>query len=226
MTGKPLPTSKEREEFLLPDGKKVLGSIVDAGGAAVFLRAEDFGLKGTEGIEIGGNAELLEKLMAVRGQAVQRWQDAERLSPAVPDVVLVQGAKDCRALDGTPIQAEEMDILARCFCMGQLHRTFPITTAIALGAAAKIPGTTVQEALGARAEQEELRIGNLSGVLPLMLQAQGIACKARLSSERPGASWRAASMWRIEKCAAYKKGQRKRSALFLSFYCASALPSR
>lgn len=49
MTGKPLPTSKEREEFLLPDGKKVLGSIVDAGGAAVFLRAEDFGLKGTGG---------------------------------------------------------------------------------------------------------------------------------------------------------------------------------
>lgn len=179
VTGKPLPTSKEREEFLLPDGKKVLGSIVDAGGAAVFLRAEDFGLKGTEGIEIGGNAELLEKLMAVRGQAaqrcglVQRWQDAERLSPAVPDVVLVQGAKDCRALDGTPVQAEEMDILARCFCMGQLHRAFPITTAIALGAAAKIPGTTVQEVLGARAEQEELRIGNLSGVLPLMLQAQG-----------------------------------------------------
>lgn len=41
------------------------------------------------------------------------------------------------------------------------------------GAAAKIPGTTVQEALGARAEQEELRIGNLGGVLPLMLQAQG-----------------------------------------------------
>ena len=66
-----------------------------------------------------------------------------------------------------------MDILARCFCMGQLHRAFPITTAIALGAAAKIPGTTVQEALGARAEQEEPRIGNLSGVLPLMLQAQG-----------------------------------------------------
>lgn len=99
VTGKPLPTSKEREEFLLPDGKKVLGSIVDAGGAAVFLRAEDFGLKGTEGIEIGGNAELLEKLMAVRGQAaqrcglVQRWQDAERLSPAVPDVVLVQGQR-------------------------------------------------------------------------------------------------------------------------------------
>lgn len=31
----------------------------------------------------------------------------------------------------------------------------------------------MQEALGARAEQEELRIGNLSGVLPLMLQAQG-----------------------------------------------------
>ena len=35
------------------------------------------------------------------------------------------------------------------------------------------PRQTVQEALGARAEQEELRIGNLGGVLPLMLQAQG-----------------------------------------------------
>ena len=192
VTGRLFPSGQLQNRFILPDGRDIWGTLADAGTAAVFVCAEDFGRSGAEGMELGEDRALLRQLEAVRGQAAvlcnlaKRWQDAQVCSPATPDIVMLSSPKSYERLGGGQILAKEMDLCARCFCLGMLHRAFPVTTAIALGAAAFSPGTIAHELVGQPALGQALRIGHMSGVFSVGIEMQGaqVRCASLIRTAR------------------------------------------
>src|ERR1700722_5140494 len=66
-TGKLLPTGRPMDTLDVPGVGKIVVSMVDAANAAVFLRAADLGLTGTELPEqLDANTDLLARLQAIR----------------------------------------------------------------------------------------------------------------------------------------------------------------
>jgi 2-methylaconitate cis-trans-isomerase PrpF len=69
------------------------------------------------------------------------------------------------ALDGVAYPANASDLLARVISMGNCHRAVPLTAAMCLAVAARVPGTVAAECVTSRAG--DVRIGQPSGVLPV-----------------------------------------------------------
>ena len=62
-----LPTGQPRDKLSPPSGKEIEASLVDATNPVVFVRADDFGLKGNESVEtIESDAELMRTLDVIR----------------------------------------------------------------------------------------------------------------------------------------------------------------
>lgn len=174
MTGKTYPSGNRKEHFAVHGLGVIEGTVVDSGTAVVFVKAEDFGLTGTEGPELGTMKNVMDALMMIRGKAavlcglVDDWKEAERLTPTAPDVVILTKPKAYESLDGRIVEEEEMDICARAVSCGLVHKAFPVTTSIALGTAARTEGTVVSELLRKEREDEKLvRIGHVSGIFPV-----------------------------------------------------------
>ena len=62
------------------------------------------------------------------------------------------------------MSAEDIDIAVRALSMGKLHHAMMGTAAVAIGAAAAVPGTIVNEAAGG-GERAFVRFGHPSGTL-------------------------------------------------------------
>ncbi|MGI6053490.1 MAG: 2-methylaconitate cis-trans isomerase PrpF family protein [Clostridium sp.] len=186
VTGKTYPSGNKKDLFTVPGFGTVEGTIVDAGTAVVFVKADDFGLIGTEGLELADKKEIVEALMMVRGKAavlcglVENWEEAERVTPAVPDLVIISGPKTYRSLDGSTVCENQMDLCARVFSCGLVHKAFPVTTSITLGTAACTEGTLVNEILRKdRANERLIRIGHISGIFPVTVTLEdGVVKKA------------------------------------------------
>ena len=106
-------------------------------------------------------------------------------SAAVPKIAFVAAPADYTALDGTRYAAADFDVLGRAISMGNCHRAFPLTVAMCLAVAARIPGTVVAECLKSEAgdlleqathapiradatrSNSDVRLGHPSGVLPI-----------------------------------------------------------
>ncbi|MBI3966161.1 MAG: 3-methylitaconate isomerase, partial [Chloroflexi bacterium] len=152
-TGSLLPTGRARDTFALDD-RPVEGSIVDVANPSVFVRASDFGLAGTElPAQITGDAALLDRLQAIRGQAAVRlgfvddWREARLKSPSVPFVILVSPPADYVAADGREVRAGDVDLVGRPIsAAGFAHKSFQGTGSVCTAVAALIPGTIVAEA--------------------------------------------------------------------------------
>jgi 2-methylaconitate isomerase len=86
-------------------------------------------------------------------------------SAAVPKIALVAAPAPYTALDGTPYGLHDFDVLGRAISMGNCHRAFPLTVAMCLAVAARIPGTIVQGCVAN--ETGDVRLGHPSGVLPI-----------------------------------------------------------
>jgi 2-methylaconitate isomerase len=139
-TGKLLPTGHPVDTVDVPGVGRIAVSMVDAGNAAVFLRAADLGLNGTELPEqLETDTALLARLQAIR---------------------------QCAHLDGETIAKSEVDLTAPFLSNGQPHRALPLTASLCTGVAACIAGTLVAEALAPDARtREAIRIGMPSGIL-------------------------------------------------------------
>jgi 2-methylaconitate cis-trans-isomerase PrpF len=179
-TGRLLPTGHARDVIA---GVEV--SCVDATNAVVFVRARDLGLTGTETPQaVDADHDLSARLEKLRVEAAARMGMAE--SAAVPKIAFVAPAADYTALDGVRYGARDFDVLGRAISMGNCHRAFPLTVAMCLAVAARIPGTVVNECLpvsgaddlleqathaptrvsGPRSNND-VRLGHPSGTLPI-----------------------------------------------------------
>lgn len=174
-TGKLFPTGNPRD-ILHPAGyPEIESTLIDCSNPVMILRAEDLGLDGGEVDVFKNDKELLRHIEAIRSQAavlygfVQDAKDATEKSLALPKVAVISRAHDFTSSDQITISGESMDLCSRVVSVGALHKTHPITSGIALAAAANTPGTLAAELVRPGWNKNQLRIGHPYGVLPIKI---------------------------------------------------------
>jgi 2-methylaconitate isomerase len=157
-TGRLLPSGHARDVIAGVDA-----SLVDATNPVVFVRAEDLGVTGTETpMAIDADRALMARLEGLRTEAAERMGIPG--SAAVPKIALVAPAIDFTALDGLAHAKTDVDLLARVISMGNCHRAVPLTVAMCLAVASRVPGTLVHELTTVTGD---VRLGHPSGILPI-----------------------------------------------------------
>jgi hypothetical protein len=158
-TGRLLPTGRVRDEV-----GGLEASLVDATNPVVVVRARDLGLTGTEPPQrVDDDRDLLARLETLRRAAAEMMGIGG--SAAVPKIAFVTAPAAFAGLDGVDHAADETDVIARAISMGNCHRAVPLTVAMCLAVAARIPGTVVHEQT--RGLTGDVRLGHPSGVLPI-----------------------------------------------------------
>jgi len=172
ITGKLLPTGNPKDK--IDTGMEVIEcSIVDASNLTVFVRAKDVGLTGRElPGEIDKETELkLERIRSKTAEVVgivKNAKEATIRSPYFPFIAVVAENQDYRTSEGKFVKKEEYYILARLYSMQKMHHAYPVTGAICTGAAAKIPGSIVNEFFGDKGEK--VIIGHPKGVIDVTVE--------------------------------------------------------
>lgn len=168
-TGRLLPTGSPLDHFEVPGLGIVAASCVDAANPCVFVAATALGMNGSELPQaLERDAELLQRMESIRLSASVRMGLAADLAgakaiPSIPKVAMVCPPRVAPTLSGRQLSAGEMDVGVRMISVGQPHRAVPITGAICLAVAARIPGSVVHDACTAPAGP--LRIGHASGTI-------------------------------------------------------------
>jgi 2-methylaconitate cis-trans-isomerase PrpF len=143
VTGKLLPTGNVVDIF---DG--IRATCIDAGNPCVFVQAVDLAVSGNlTPDEITAHPDLLPRLDSIRRQAGVKMgiaDEAAAVPGSVPKICVVAAPSmtDSRDIEQRQTSAD-VDLLARALSVGQPHRAVPITVALALAAAARVPQSTV-----------------------------------------------------------------------------------
>src|SRR5690606_13306513 len=145
-------------------------TLVSAGIPTVFVNADDIGCDGTElQPAINDDRAALARLEAIRVAGALRMgliaTPGEALTRQhTPKVAFVAPPRDYMASSGTLVAAGDIDLSVRALSMGKLHHAMMGTAAVAIAAAAAVPGTLVNRAAGGGA-REAVRFGHPSGTL-------------------------------------------------------------
>jgi len=165
-TGMLLPTGNA-VDFLNIPGHGIEASLIDAANPCVFVRAADVGKSGVEPPQaLEQDSAWLEEMEAIRcaaSVAMGLTPDlaAARKLASVPKVAMLSAPADGQLISGRTLPAGEVDLSVRMISMGQPHRAVPITGAICLAVAARVPGSIAAQ-LCTRGEGP-IRIGHASG---------------------------------------------------------------
>jgi 2-methylaconitate cis-trans-isomerase PrpF len=167
-TGHLLPTGKPKDT-LQHEGRAYAASLIDAANACVFLDAHELGLTGTESPDaIEADPARMALLDALRRQAGVMMGLAARpeaVGLALPKIAVVAPPAAYGALDGASFTADSHDIAVRMISMERAHRAVPLTGAMCLGVASRIPGSVPHRLAGKPARADETRVANPSGIL-------------------------------------------------------------
>lgn len=168
--GDMFPTGNLVDTLDVPDVGTFDVTLINAGIPTVFLRAKDLGFTGTElQKDINSNTEILAKLEKIRAYGAVKMGLIADIGEAetrqhTPKIAWVASPADYVASSGKTVKASDIDLLARAMSMGQLHHAMMGTASVAIGTAATIVGTLVNEAAGGQA-MREVRFGHPSGTL-------------------------------------------------------------
>lgn len=168
--GDMFPTGNLVDTLDVPDVGTFDVTLINAGIPTVFLRAKDLGFTGTElQKDINSNSEILAKLEKIRAYGAVKMGLISDIVEAetrqhTPKIAWVASPADYVASSGKTVKASEINLLARAMSMGQLHHAMMGTASVAIGTAATIVGTLVNEAAGGQA-MREVRFGHPSGTL-------------------------------------------------------------
>jgi len=169
-TGKLLPAGAAAQSLLVPGLGALDVSMIDAAAPCVFVRAEDLGCTGTERPDaLERDATLMEKLESIRRAAsiamgIAPDADTAARMPSSPKVAMVAAPVESRTLSGRVLAPEDADILVRMLSVGQPHRAVPLTGALCLAVACRVPGSIPNRIVGA-GRAGDVRIGHPSGVV-------------------------------------------------------------
>ena len=180
VTGKLLPSGVPTERLQTSFGLRTV-SFVDSGNPVIFINANELGLRGNElPDEITANKAVMDELEEIRGTFAVRmglsvsWQNAHVVSPGIPKICVVSPARTYTAISKKEVCEENIDITGRMMSMQKPHKAFAVTGAIALGTAAMIPGTIVNEIVslkkGALGNQQSITIGHPSGTIEVAVE--------------------------------------------------------
>ncbi len=171
------PTGCEIEQLEIPGVGNLQATLINAGLPTIFIEAGTLGLKGTElQADVNGSKEILALAEAVRARAAVAMglaataEEATARRPHSPKIAFIAKPARYTASDGRTIDPASIDLLARIFSMGQLHHAMTGTGAVAIAAAAAIPGTVVHR-IAPLSAQGTLRFGHPSGTLSVGAEA-------------------------------------------------------
>ena len=176
--GAMFPTGNRIDMLDVPSVGRIEATLINAGNPTIFVDASKLGLKGTElqGDINGdkamlGRAEAVRSLGAVAMGLVATPEEATAKRPHTPKLAFVARPAPYTASDGKRVEAGSIDLLARIFSMGVLHHAMTGTGAVAIAAAAAIPGTIVSRVAPAGADGR-VRFGHPSGTLSVGAEAR------------------------------------------------------
>lgn len=168
-TGRLLPMGGPLDVIEVAGVGPVAYSFVDAANPVMFVDARTIGLRGAE---LPGEIEqvpgLLERIETIRRHVTVKAGAAADLAAAakvsLPRIAFVSAPARSATLSGRVLEAEDTDIVIRMIGRGTPHRAVPITTAMCLAVACRLPGTIPNGLLAERARRkEEIVIGHPSG---------------------------------------------------------------
>ena len=175
--GSMFPTGNVVDDLEVPGIGTFKSTLINAGIPTVFLNAADIGYTGSELQEaINSDAAALARFETIRAYGAVKMglikhPDKAATRQHTPKVAFVAPADTYVASSGKTVQAQDIDLRVRALSMGKLHHAMMGTAAVAIGTAAAIPGTLVNQAAGG-IEREAVRFGHPSGTLRVGAQAQ------------------------------------------------------
>ena len=190
-TGRLLPTGQAVDTVALEDGRRIEVSVCDVANPCVFIAASSLGLGGSELPDaITADRALVEALGEIQskiGQRIGLYEDWKQVHlPGLPLAVLVAPPADFTDVNGELQRAAAMDLRARLVFLGKCHDSMAGTGSLCTAAASRVPGSLVNQAVGARAGTATLRIGHPLGVMEVKVVAQAGAEPAATRFEALG----------------------------------------
>jgi probable AcnD-accessory protein PrpF len=177
--GSMFPTGNLVDDLEVPGVGTFKATMISAGIPTVFVNAEDIGYQGTELREdINSDPAQLARFEKIRVAGALRMGLIKTAEEALtrqhtPKIAFVSPPKTYKASSGKVIEVGEVDLLVRALSMGKLHHAMMGTCAVAIGTAAAVPGTLVNQAAGG-SEREAVRFGHPSGTLRVGAEAKQV----------------------------------------------------
>ncbi len=166
------PTGNLTDELDVPGVGTFEASMINVGIPTIFLRAGDLEYTGTELQDaLNNDEEELARFETIRAYGAMQMGLITSLEEATsrqhtPKVAFVAPPATYIASSGKKIEDSEIDLNVRALSMGKLHHAMMGTAAVAIAAAASIPGTLVNQAAGG-GQRETVTVGHPSGSLPV-----------------------------------------------------------
>lgn len=166
-TGRLLPTGNAYDEFEIAGLGRVKASCVDAANPCVFVEADALDKRGDELPQaLERDETFLARMEEIRccasvAMGIAKDRENARRMTGIPKVAMVSQLKAGRTISGRELTSSDADLSVRMISVGQPHRAVPITGAICLAVAARIPGSlpaAISQASG------PIRIAHPSGV--------------------------------------------------------------
>ncbi|QUM85594.1 2-methylaconitate cis-trans isomerase PrpF [Moritella sp. 28] len=181
--GSMFPTGNLIDDLIVPESVVLSGQLkatmINAGIPTIFINAEDVGYTGTELQDaINNDAEALTMFETIRAYGAVQMGLISNIAEAVqrqhtPKVAFVAKSADYVSSSDKQVVASDIDLSVRALSMGKLHHAMMGTAAVAIGAAAAVPGTLVNLAAGGGA-RDSVNFGHPSGTLRVGAQATEI----------------------------------------------------
>ena len=174
--GAMFPTGNVVDDLEVPGVGVLKVTLINAGIPTIFLNAEAIGYTGNELQDaINGNPDALAMFETIRAHGAVRMGLIQHIDEAAsrqhtPKVAFVAKPVDYIASSGKAVKASDVDLLVRALSMGKLHHAMMGTAAVAIGAAAAIPGTLVNQAAGGGG-RTSVHFGHPSGTLRVGAEA-------------------------------------------------------
>ncbi len=196
LDGVAFPAAEIRLEFLYPAGSGAAGlfptgrlhdslqtaderidaTLINAGNPMVLIDAAALGLDcSASQAALNAQPGLLARCERIRVAGALAMglaaNEAEAQARAhTPKLAILDRSKAFRAADGCAFAADDIDLACRVLSMGVFHHAIPGTAAIAIAAAAAIPGTVASEHAGEHGAAP-LRLGQPSGCTRVSVDA-------------------------------------------------------
>ncbi len=175
--GSMFPTGNLVDDLDVPGVGVLKATMINAGIPTIFVNADAIGYQGTELQDaINSDSKALAMFETIRAHGAVKMGLINNIEEAAarqhtPKVAFVSGPAEYVSSSGKAIARQDIDLNVRALSMGKLHHAMMGTAAVAIGTAATIPGTLVNEAAGG-GERSYVVFGHPSGTLKVGAEAQ------------------------------------------------------
>ncbi|MGQ4275721.1 2-methylaconitate cis-trans isomerase PrpF [Pseudidiomarina sp. E22-M8] len=178
-SGAMFPTGNVVDSFEVPGLGELQATFINAGIPTIFVNAEAIGYTGTElQGAINEEPQALQMFESLRAHGAVKMGLIDNVAEAgnrqhTPKIAFVAPPQDYLASSGKQIHLTDIDVLVRAMSMGKLHHAMMGTAAVAIAAAAAVPGSLVNLAAGG-GDRTSIRFGHPSGTLQVGAEAKQV----------------------------------------------------